>query len=122
MEMAGNSQRRRSVPGYPQLSEYMGLLPHLGTFRSFRALGTKNILYLHAELVGLEEELRKCEEEDHKSGDNVRVNYRRCWQFLKLSDGQPCSGSSRQQIKIILDIRAVLKEYCKFPVLKQYLY
>lgn len=67
----------------------------MGIFRGFKALGIKNILYLHAEQVGLEKELRKCEEEGHESGDNVRVNYRRCWQPLKLSDGEPCSESSR---------------------------
>lgn len=110
MEMAGGHNRRASVPGYPQLSQYMGLLPQLGIFRSFSALGAKNILYLHAELVALEEELRQAEERDHGSGDELRVNYRRCWQFLKLSN---CSGESRPQFRIVIDIRAVLKEYCK---------
>jgi hypothetical protein len=114
MEMSGNHRHRReSVPGYPQLSEYMGLLPQLSIFRSFGALGAKNILYLHAELVALEEELRKVEEEDYRSGDDVRERYRRCWQYLKLSDGMPCSNMSRPQAKIVMEIRAVLKEYCK---------
>lgn len=108
--MSDNSQKRQSVPGYPQLSQYMGLLPQLGIFRSFSALGAKNILYLHAELVALEEELRQAEEKDHGSGDELRANYSRCWQFLKLSD---CSGEARPQFRIVMDTRAVLKEYCK---------
>jgi hypothetical protein len=102
------------VAGYPQLSDYMGLLPQLCIVRSFGHLGSRNILYFQAELVALEEELYKVERVDERQGDEEQKKYRRCWQPLKDSASHASTFPEKaRQLEIVLEIRRVLKEYCK---------
>jgi hypothetical protein len=110
--MSGNEHCKEFVPGYPQLSGQIGLLPQYGIFRSFRAVSSRNILYLHAELIELEQMLHEAEKYDSECPDPVRMKYRRDWRWLKASEGSQCPEASRQ-CQIILQLRQVLKEYCK---------
>lgn len=95
--------------GYHRLASAMGLLPDLAIFRRFSTLNVKNILYLQAELVYLEDQLEIAAQEDSLSGNTRRRNYDRDWFALSRADSFP-DGSGRQW-KIFSRIRDVLQQY-----------
>lgn len=95
--------------GYDRLATFMGLLPEAAIFRRFAALNAKNILYLQAELLSLEQELQSAAEDDARSTSAKRQEYSRDWYLLSRtgdhSDGDP------QQWKLFMTIRNTLNEY-----------
>jgi hypothetical protein len=95
--------------GYSKLASLMGAHPALASFRRFSTLNAKNLLYLQAELVHLENKLRKCVEADNASGHVDRVLYERDWQSLFESSTTP--GGNSEQWETVMRIRSVLKEY-----------
>jgi hypothetical protein len=97
------------MAGYSKLALLMSHNNEYGIVRSFRELNFKNLLYLQAELVQLEAELRKIVEEDRQSQDRVRTYYERDWRLLSesLRDGYD------EQWKKMLQIREKLNEYSK---------
>jgi hypothetical protein len=52
---------KKQVPGYPTLAGKMSLTPRHAILKGFAALGMQNLLYYQAELVHLENRLRKAE-------------------------------------------------------------
>jgi hypothetical protein len=99
--------------GYSKLASLMGAHPELATFRRFSTLAAQNLLYLQAELVFLENKLRKCVDADASSGDIYREMYDRDWQ--SLSESGATAGGNGEQWAIVLRIRGVLKEYSACP-------
>jgi hypothetical protein len=95
------------MEGYEKLAELMGERPTLGIFRRFSSLGAKNLLYLQAELVSLESELKRCVAEDNSSGDAEKLEYAVNWYSLMRSEEK---GKSMQWT-IMQDIRRKLREY-----------
>jgi len=81
--------------------------PNLGIFRRFATLGAQNLLYLQAELVSLEKELKRCTLEDRAEGSPEKLEYAVNWYSLMRSEE---AGDSLQWT-IMLDIREKLKEY-----------
>jgi hypothetical protein len=96
--------------GYPKLSERMALLPQLGIFRSFGALKTLNLLYLQAELIEVEKELREIQKCDSQSSDKKRAKYHIDSYWLRESIKSTDVESSIQW-RLILKCRALMKEY-----------
>ena len=96
------------MAGYAKLASLMGAHPEVAIFRRFGSLNTQNLLYLQAELTGLESELRCVEQEDLESGDLDRSIYGRDWQTLSESVQAPGYG---RQWTLFLDIRKKLEEY-----------
>jgi hypothetical protein len=99
--------------GYSKLASLMGAHPELATFRRFSTLAAQNLLYLQAELVFLENKLRKCVDADASSGDIYREMYDRDWQ--SLSESGATAGGNGEQWATVLRIRGVLKEYSACP-------
>jgi hypothetical protein len=95
------------MEGYEKLAALMGERPTLAIFRRFASLGARNLLYLQAELVCLESELKRCALEDHASGDAEKLDYAVNWYSLMRSEE---TGQSFQWT-IMQDIRTKLKEY-----------
>lgn len=97
--------------GYPRLASLMGAHPDMATFCRFGFLNALNLLYLQAEIVGLDEEWRKRSTVNAESGQFERSIYHRDWQTLseslKTEDGNPT------QWQIILEARRKLIEYSK---------
>jgi hypothetical protein len=58
---------KKQVPGYPSLGEKMGVTPQNSILRRFSALGIQNLLYYQAELVYLEDRLRKVERKERRN-------------------------------------------------------
>jgi hypothetical protein len=77
-------------------------------FRRFSSLGTRNLLYLQAELVHLEQKLCRLEAADSASSEGRRAAYSKDWYWLNDSPEE-----NDEQLKIVLSIRSKLKEYCK---------
>ena len=94
------------MEGYAKLASLMGAHPEVAIFRRFGALGVQNLLYLQAELVALEDELRQCSLANESSGDIDRVAFAKDWFTLASYDG----GNERQWA-IVLRIRQKLKDY-----------
>jgi hypothetical protein len=96
------------MEGYPQLASLMGTYPILSIYRRFSVLNARNLLYLQAELVDLEQQLKDYTLEDIQSGDRERKLHARNWYFLsRVPDG----GASCAQWYTMLAIRGKLKEY-----------
>jgi hypothetical protein len=87
----------------------MGAYPEVATFRRFGALNAENLLYLQAELVRLEFELRQIAQENDCSNDLKRSIYSAHWISLMEAENTP-NGDGRQW-RIVLQIRERLKEY-----------
>jgi hypothetical protein len=92
---------------YEKLAALMGEKPTIGIFRRFSSLGAKNLLYLQAELVSLESELKRCVAEDNSSGDAEKLEYAVNWYSLMRSEEK---GESMQWT-VMRDIRRKLREY-----------
>lgn len=60
-----------NMSGYQKLAELMTKPFEVATFKRFDSLNTLNILYLQAELVHLEEQLRDSMREDLESGHPI---------------------------------------------------
>lgn len=97
------------VPGYPKLAGQMGLLPETAMFRRFGALNARNLLYLQAELVGLEKKLRELECADSKDPHGMKSQYALDWYWLKNS----ADDGDEEQLSLIRRIRETLREYSK---------
>ncbi|CAG8952589.1 hypothetical protein HYFRA_00009695 [Hymenoscyphus fraxineus] len=95
------------IEGYPKLACHMGDCPDSSIFRRFGALNSKNLLYLQAELVHLEEKLQALEEADSNSPVGNASDYSRDWYWLENSIDEDNS----QQLETVLRIREKLKEY-----------
>lgn len=110
--MAANPQHPLdgTVAGYPTLATQMGLIPEAAIFRTFPALNTRNLLYLQAELIALENQLLKCEVEDSNVPEKSR--YALDWFWLDYSQHV---AADAKQLQLVFQIRAKLKEYSMLP-------
>lgn len=95
---------------YHRLAGFMGQYPEVALFRRFNSLRASNLLYLQAELVSLEKDLRTYAQQDEQSQDELRKMYSKDWSVLSQPNSEGCHG---HQWQIILRIRAMLKEYSK---------
>lgn len=90
--------------GYPKLAERMSTIPEAAIFRGFGSLNAQNLLFLQAELVELEHQIREVQQQDSKA-EGERKEYALNWNFLKRSVGE--------QWRLAWEMRQILKEYSK---------
>jgi hypothetical protein len=108
--MARNGDEQ--VPGYALLGKLMWEHSDTAIFRSFGAFSAENLLYLQAELVGLENELRYAQKADQGSPHPERQRYAVNWVGLSQSAGEDaCERDDGTQWQIVLEMRSKLKEY-----------
>lgn len=94
--------------GYPRLAALMGTGAAC-ILRRFAALNARNLLYLQAELIELEIELKVLTEDDARSGDPLRCLYSTQATTLRKSEGTlECD-----QWHKFLEIREKLNEYSR---------
>ncbi|CZR68131.1 uncharacterized protein PAC_18030 [Phialocephala subalpina] len=96
------------MEGYPKLAALMGKYPILSIYRRFSVLNSRNLLYLQAELIALEDKLKEYTLEDIQSADEKILRHARNWQFLGHA---PVGNPSCAQWHTMLAIRDKLKEY-----------
>lgn len=98
------------MEGYSKLAVLMSRNNEVAILRRFGELNFKNLLYLQAELVELEEQLQRLAVSDYASSEGSRKYHNKHWGLL--SDTEP--GNHQEQWKKWLEIRAKLKEYSMF--------
>ncbi|KAI0975149.1 hypothetical protein F4678DRAFT_318818 [Xylaria arbuscula] len=103
--------------GYPRLASLMGAHPEMTAFRRFGSLNALNLLYLQADLIGLENELQKQAEIDAASGHFENSIYDRDWRTL--SESAKTEGGGSTQWHTVLKVRDKLKEYNQAICLQQ---
>lgn len=96
--------------GYPKLAFKMGDMPETAIFRRFGFLNAQILLYMQAELVSLEDRLRRIQARDNEASGS-RSLYAKNWFFLGNSKYQD-DGDERQW-ELVKEIREKLKEYSK---------
>ncbi|KAK6510574.1 hypothetical protein TWF506_009678 [Arthrobotrys conoides] len=95
------------APGYPSTAAIISTDPELSVYRRFDRLNARNILYYQAELMYLESELDKMDEEDNiKEVAEEKYHLRH---FKELSEGTDMRMLKRK--KLVMDMRYLLKEY-----------
>ena len=96
------------VDGYSKLAELYGQKPEVAIFKRFGRLNAENLLFLQAELLLLEQELKEIIAEDLRSeNEQVRLYARSFWAMEHYSQH---GGDSLQWLKRI-EIKKKLKEY-----------
>jgi hypothetical protein len=107
--MATSQSTSETKVGYNKLANLFDSYDDLAMFRSFSALGAKNLLYMQAELLRLAQKLENQIEYDfyaQKSDAEDVANY---WRALEES-GEGYVGY--QQRQITLEVREKLNVYC----------
>ncbi|KAK7914545.1 hypothetical protein PG985_012248 [Apiospora marii] len=95
------------MKGYAKVASFMGEQPEAAMVRRFADLNLQNILYLQAEIVGLEEGLRRIETEN---GCNEDIHLD--WYSLAHADVTAGGGQeAKRQWKTFTMLRQRLKEY-----------
>lgn len=98
------------MEGYAKIANLMTEDPGLAIFRRFGALNMQNLLYLQAELVQLEDELKEQSQLDHSNAqDKFRYSFSSSWIAMKLSAKEEGSG---QQWEKVCEIQEKLHKYC----------
>ncbi|KAK6541920.1 hypothetical protein TWF694_007696 [Orbilia ellipsospora] len=95
------------APGYPSTAAIISTDPELSVYRRFDRLNARNFLYYQAELMYLESELDKMDEEDRILEDPEAKGHLR--HFKELWDCQ--DERTRKRRRLVVEIRFLLKEY-----------
>jgi hypothetical protein len=98
------------MDGYNKLAAVIGRHQGLSMYSRFPVLNAKSLLWMQAELIHLEQQLKNIAIEDSRSGNEGREKYQYSLLHLKCSSGK--DGQDRQW-RLILEIRIKLKEYSK---------
>jgi hypothetical protein len=100
--------RLESMTGYNELADVFGEYEDLAMFRCLSALTAKNLLYMQAELLHLERQLKSQIKADFKAGKLQAEEIGGYWKALEDSSGD---GIGSWQRKKVLEIREKLKIY-----------
>lgn len=100
------------MEGYSKLASLMGSNPEVAILRRFGSLNAQNLLYLQAELIALEDDLRATAAEDSASDDPDRAIHSRDWYTLSRSTSHAASNEAAgKQWQTVLSIREKLRVY-----------
>lgn len=107
--MAHDPTTPAQVPrGYPKLANFMVEHDQV-MLRQFRQLAVRDLLYLQAEICELEQDLIKQGIIDASADDDRKYSDREWW-YLQQGEAM---GTGGEQWKLVLKVRAKLREYCK---------
>lgn len=99
------------MEGYARLSHLMGTYSEFAILRRFRDLNMQNLLYLQAEIIHLEEELRKAVSDDARYAQ--RHYYPYDWWSLAHGDDDESDDEPSEQWRLMLEIREKLENYSR---------
>lgn len=106
------TERAITRDGYAKIATLMAQVPETAVFRRFGELNARNLLYMQAELVALENKLQRYSREDCMSREAHRQDYGLDWQTLQDSVKDDASeGHDSSQWSTMLQIRAALEKY-----------
>ena len=93
--------------GYPKFARWMGLIPEMAAFRRFGFLNKLNLLYMQAELQGLERKLKEVQNRDCQGAGDEQYFTR---DFSFLND---LEENDSEQLRLVMIIRTKLEKYSK---------
>jgi hypothetical protein len=98
------------MEGYGKIAQLMGSFDEFAIFRRFRSLNYQNILYLQAEILHLEDDLRKLAERDARHAG--REFHAKDWWSLSQGDEE----EDQEQWDKVLELREALEKYSALPL------
>jgi hypothetical protein len=116
MSSMTSSLKQALVTGYPRLADEIGRQPELGIYRKFPALNAQDLLYMQAEIIELEWQLRHTEKEDSECNDEWRPRYSEDWWILENAarlEGYHEDHPSLKQRNLFQRLRPLLAQYSK---------
>ncbi|KAG7287643.1 hypothetical protein NEMBOFW57_007156 [Staphylotrichum longicolle] len=101
-----------SSDGFAAVAEWIALDPDNEPFifRKFDRLAARNLLYLQAQIIMLEQELEKLDQDVAQSDDMSLKDAARRWEQLVKQNAEGQEHAQRQ-VKLIAEIKHALKEY-----------
>ena len=106
--------------GFAAVAEWIALDPDNEPFifRKFDRLAARNLLYLQAQIMTLEHELKELDKEVAESDDMSLKDAARRWEQLVKQDAEG-QEHARRQMELITKLKHALKEYCVLPPLHE---
>ncbi|TGO44444.1 hypothetical protein BCON_0517g00020 [Botryotinia convoluta] len=105
----------KPLPGWPLVSKLIAQYPDLEAFKAFRDLNIKSLLYYQAELENLRKKLHQAEYNEHRQGEQEGITKASMMamnlDYYLLHARMDDSKCKSKQVKIMKQIRVVLKEY-----------
>jgi hypothetical protein len=110
-----------SLDGFPSLATFIASDPdHTSlVFKRFDKLAARNLLYLQSELAELQAKQDHFDVQDLSLENGSRRN-RECamnWESFSAASQEPDNEKQKERMKLVIDIRAKLKEYRISPLL-----
>ena len=104
------------VKGYPSLAAFIASDCDKSTaiYRRFDRLSARNLLYLQSELLELEARQDALDAED-SCGLIEDKESSRNWQVLQRRAAEPGNTKQKERVKVLKEIRELMKEYRTFP-------
>ncbi|KAK8008770.1 hypothetical protein PG991_011321 [Apiospora marii] len=100
-------KQHTNMKGYAKIASFMGEQPEAAMVRRFADINLQNILYLQAEIVGLEKELRRIEA-DNDAHEDIHLD----WYSLAHTEVTADGGEeAKKQWEKFTMLRNRLKEY-----------
>jgi hypothetical protein len=108
----------RPCHGWPALAQVIAQNPGFESFQVFKDLNIKSLLYYQAQLVRFREQLHSIEWDDHRTG-NFNNSDELCANVAFLVSSElGTSKKGQRQMKLVKNMRIVLKEYSKILTYK----
>jgi hypothetical protein len=101
---------RESTQGFAVLATFVSSDSELAVFRRFNVLGNRDLLYMQSELIALETELTRLDEEEEKEPSVQDEKNMRCWEEL-AADAKRGGDKAKAKMDVIIRIRALMREY-----------
>ncbi len=104
------------ISGYASLSEFIASDPELSIYRSFKTLGSRNLLHLQSSLLALERELDELDAEDAQQMDMDLLLSSKCWETFQVRAREHPREAKRMELTD--RIKVTTKEYCESRIMK----
>ena len=104
------------VKGYPSLAAFIASDCDKSTaiYRRFDRLSARNLLYLQSELLELEARQDALDAEDSRGMIEDKESARN-WLTLQTKAAEPGNTRQKERVKVLKEIRKLMKEYRTFP-------
>jgi hypothetical protein len=110
------------LDGFPSLAAFIASDPdHTSlVFRRFDKLAARNLLYLQSELAELQAKQDQFDVQDqsHEHGSRGGRECAMNWESFCAASQEADNEMQKERMKLVIDIRAKLKDYLKEPLLQ----
>jgi hypothetical protein len=110
-----NPKNMTTREGFAAVAEWIALDPDNETFvfQKFDTLAARNLLYMQARILSLEQQFDALDTGVTESNDMSLKDAARSWEELVKQDSED-EVRARRQMELIAETREALKEYCMY--------